>query len=347
MRYQQYNKVFLFLSCFVVLIFSCHHPRQVNNSFYYWKTVYKANKTEGDYLHHLHVHKLYVRIMDVDMAEDGTGPVPVSPITFKNKLPDSLQIVPVVFIVNDILKMLTQPQLNDLANKIILFTTAKVQQSGKNSFNELQIDCDWTATTRDNYFYLLRQLKSNPKFSHKIISVTLRLHQLKNQKASGIPPAGRVMLMCYNMGNLRKYGEQNSILEISELKKYLGSNIAQYPLPVDIGLPLFQWAVVFRNKEYAGLSKRIKFIDLMNKNQFIFIRNNIYKTAQNLPEYGLNKADEIRWEDISMPQLLATASYLSSLLKTDTVNLIYFHLDETALKTYTFNNLETVNNLLH
>ena len=280
------------------------------------------------------------------MAEDGINPIPVSPITFKDKLADSVQIVPVVFIVNDVLKNLSNAGLKTLADKITPFVLAKVEQAGKSSFEEIQIDCDWTASTRDNYFYLLRQLKNNPLLKHKKLSVALRLHQLKNQVKSGIPPADRAMLMCYNMGNLRAYGKQNSILEISELKKYLNQNINAYPMPVDVGLPLFKWAVAFRNKQYIGISKRIKFVDLIDKNQFIFIGNNIYKAATDLPDFGLNKADEIRWEDISLADLEAAAEYLSSLIKTDTLNVIYFHLDENIIKSYTYPNLEKVDEIL-
>jgi len=351
MQHTKKRNFYCFLTPFLILsacllVLSCHNPKKINTSFYYWKTVYKTNKTEAAYLQHLKVKRLYVRIMDVNTAEDGPEAVPVSPIIFKDKLPDSVQIVPVVFIVNDVLKTLSRPELNNLATKIPLFVNGKVQQAGKTSFNELQIDCDWTATTRDNYFYLLRQLKLNPVLKHKIISVTLRLHQLKNQITSGIPPAGRAMLMCYNMGNLRQYGMHNSILEISELKKYLGNNISAYPMPVDVGLPLFNWAVAFRNKQYIGISKRIKIADLNNKNHFIFSGNNIYKAATDLPEFGLYKADEIRWEDISMAGLQAAAQYLSPLIKTDTLNVIYFHLDEPIIKYYSYADLEKVNNLL-
>lgn len=324
---------------------SCHHPKKVTTSFYYWKTVYKNNPTEASYLHQFNVHKLYVRIMDINVNEDGISLVPVSPITFKDKLADSIQIIPVVFIVNDILRNITKPQLDDLTVKLANFVRVKVQQAGKTNFSELQIDCDWTTTTRANYFYLLNRLRSNQSIRNKTLSVTLRLHQLKNQKDSGIPPVNRVILMCYNMGNLRKYGNQNSILDISELKKYTGGNIAAYPIPVDVGLPLFKWAVVFRNKKYTGISKKIKFIDLINKNQFIFIGNNIYKAATDLPEYGLLKADEVRWEEISVLDLKAAADYLSSSIKTDTTNIIYFHLDETVIKPYTFSDLQKVSNL--
>ena len=336
--------IFLILA-FCVLSFSCRQPRKISTSFYYWKTVYKANKTENSWLGHFRVKKLYVRIMDVDWDDYGISPVPVSPVIFKDKLPDSLQIVPVVFIANEVLKNETKLQLSDLANKILRFVKGKVEQAEKTSFNELQIDCDWTATTRDNYFYLLNQLKLNPLFKHTALSATLRLHQLKNEKSSGVPPVNRVMLMCYNMGNLRKYGRQNSILEITELQKYAGTNISSYPLPLDVGLPLFHWAVAFRNKQYAGISKRIKIVDLHDKNQFIFIGNNIYKAATELPAFGLNKGDEIRWEESSTHSLQAAAEYLSSLIKAGTLNIIYFHLDENIIKPYNYADLEKVNDL--
>ena len=342
------RRAYLLFCTFTLLsIFtSCHKSKTVNTSFYYWKTVYKSNPTETSYLKQLHSHKLYVRIMDVNVDDDGASPVPVSPITFKDKLPDSVQIVPVVFIVNDVLKLMNKTRLDDLAGKLVKFVTAKVEQAGKTSFNELQIDCDWTVTTRNAYFYLLNKVKYNPALNHKVVSATLRLHQLKSQVKMGVPPVSRVMLMCYNMGNLRKYGHQNSILDLGEMKKYLGDNIAGYPIPVDVGLPLFSWAVAFRNKEYAGISKRIKFVDLNNKNQFIFIGNNIYKAAEDLPEYGLQKADEVRWEAISVPELEAVAGYISPLIKADTINVIYFHLDETVLRPYSFPDLQKVNNLL-
>ena len=54
--------------------------------------------------------------------------------------------------------------------------------------------------------------------------------------------------MCYNMGNWCKYGSQNSILDIVELKKYANNNISAYPMPIDIGLPLFKWAVAYWNE---------------------------------------------------------------------------------------------------
>jgi hypothetical protein len=333
-----------FLLLLVLFLGSCKPGRKVNTYFYYWKTVYRQNTAENAYLQHLHTRKLYVRMMDVDMDESGVNPVPVSPINFENRLPDTVAIVPVVFIVNNVLRHLSRTQLGDLAHKMVRFADGKVNQSGKSNYAELQVDCDWTAETRDNYFYLLNQLK--PLLQHKTLSATLRLHQVKNQRTSGVPPVNRVMLMCYNMGNLRKYGNQNSIIAVSELKKYMGDNLGSYPLKIDIGLPLFSWAVAFRDKAYVGIAKRINFINLNARDKFLSQGNNLYTAETDLPEYGLKKDDVVRWESAPVSELNAVATYLSHYLKQDTVNVIWFHLDEPVLKNYKYEELENIGYIL-
>lgn len=322
----------------MVLLASCHKPRTVTTAFYYWKTVYEVNATEQHYMDSLHCQRMYVRMMDVNNGD--SGPVPVSPIRFKSTVPASIQVVPVVFVVNDVLKNQSHVQLNQLASKIVNYVNGKIRQSGKTYFNELQIDCDWTHSTRNNYFYLLNCIKANQALKGRQLSATLRLHQLKNQQSSGIPPVNRVMLMCYNMGNLRKYGPQNSILDQQELEKYMGSNLSHYPMPVDVGLPLFSWAVVFRQHQYIGIAKRLNADSFNNKQLFAIADNHLYTLLNDLPALGLKQGDEVRWENVPATQLKTTASYISKYVANDTLNLIYFHLDESTLKHYTYETLE-------
>jgi len=329
------KKLYLLL----LLLASCKHDKVVKVSFYYWKTVYKNQPVQNNYLKHFNVKKLYVRLTDIDRNEEGI-PVAISAIKFQDALPKTVEIVPVIFIVNDVLKTIDTIGLKSLASHILSFVDLQVVNAGKKQYQEIQIDCDWTASTRNNYFFLLDQISKATERKHVSLSATLRLHQLKNQRSSGVPPVKRVMLMCYNMGNLRLYGTQNSILDIGELKKYSGHNLSDYPLPVDLGFPLFSWAVVFRNKQYIGISKKMNFAFLNNKNQFKFIGGNLYLAATDLPDYGLQIGDEIRWESTTGSNLNQAAAYLSPLIKTDTVTLIYFHLDENLANTYPYVALE-------
>jgi hypothetical protein len=284
--------------------------------------------------------------MDVSIDDISGAAVPVTPIVFSKTLPSDLEIVPVIFISNNVLVDMSKAKLHALASKMVRFVEAKVHQAGKSKYGELQVDCDWTASTRDNYFYLLQEIQAALGEKDRVLSATLRLHQLKNLSRNGIPPVQRVMLMCYNMGNLRKYGDQNSILDLKELKKYAGDNLSRYPVKMDLGLPLFSWAVVFRNKEYAGISKSIRLADLQNRNQFIFTGKNGYRALSNMPAFGIRENDELRWEDSSLKELRAVADHLSPLLPRESLNLIYFHLDEAFIKTYSPYELQKTADLL-
>lgn len=43
---------------------------------------------------------------------------------------------------------------------------------------EIQIDCDWTASTQEAYFEFLHYLKEKAKDKQIQLSATIRLHQL-------------------------------------------------------------------------------------------------------------------------------------------------------------------------
>ncbi|TCC94292.1 hypothetical protein EZ428_05820 [Pedobacter frigiditerrae] len=328
---------------FIILLTACQEKREVSTSFYYWKTVYKQNKVENQHLKQFQSKKVYIRMMDVDLDINQKA-VPIAPITFTDSIPKNLEIVPVVFIVNEVLKSQSEAQLTQLAYNILAFVKSKVLQSGQKDYEELQIDCDWTVTTRTKYFELLRNLKEHNKT--RILSSTLRLHQLKNQEKSGIPPADKVLLMCYNMGNLRQYGKQNSILDVSELQKYAGTNLGFYPMDIDVALPLFSWSVAFRNKQYAGISKRVSLSDLQNKEIFIIQSNGLYLAKTDLPTFGLIKNDEVRYEESKAEDIKKTAEYLSSYLSEKPINLIYYHLDQNLLKNYEITQLEEIADIL-
>lgn len=327
----------------VFLFFGCRQKSIVHPTFYFWKTDYHNNKPETNYLDQFKSKSLYVRIMDVDFDPDRQQAVPISPIKFSDPLPTQVEIIPVVFLVNRIFNDTDSNKTRVLANRIANFVDAKVKQAGKQNYAELQIDCDWTKTTRDQYFEFLKQLKHQPLLKGKNISVTLRLHQVKNVVSSGIPPVEKAMLMCYNMGNLRKYGDQNSILDQHEMDVYLKDYLKNYPLKLDVALPLFEWAVVFRNKAYAGISRRVNKTQINDKKLFRQRGNSIlYDLLMDYPAAGLKHGDVIRWEEISNKDLLATSTFLSRYLKPGERNLVFYHLETDLLKHFTHEDLQKV-----
>jgi len=331
------------LVIFAFFLFSCKQKSVIHPTFYYWKTDYHNKPAETAYLDQFKSKSLYVRIMDVDFNPDAQQAAPVSPIKFSDPLPKGIAIIPVVFIVNNVFNKIDSQQTAVLASRIAKFVDDKVKQAGKQNYAELQIDCDWTKTTKIAYFKFLAQLKANPLLKGKTVSVTLRLHQVKNIISSGIPPVEKAILMCYNMGNLRKYGEQNSILNMHEMDLYLKDYLAQYPLRLDVALPIFEWAVVFRNQEYAGISKHISKAALQDPKLFKQRGNTIlYDLLVDYPTAGLKKGDVVRWEEISAKNLLVTSRFLSRHLSVGERNLVFYHLDTALLKHFTNEDFQKV-----
>ncbi len=154
---------------------------------YYWKTSFSMSPTEIRFLSDLNVRKIYLRLFDVDWDKELNAPIPLGEITFNNNPDSSFNIIPVIYITNKAIANLPDQQVEALANKI-MFRVNYILTSNKIRFKELQIDCDWSETSRSKYFLLIQCLKKHFKSDGKIISSTIRLHQIKYSSKTGIPP---------------------------------------------------------------------------------------------------------------------------------------------------------------
>jgi hypothetical protein len=114
---------------------------------------------------------------------------------------------------------------------------------------EVQLDCDWTDTTKTAYFAFLTQLEQLAKLP---MSATIRLHQVKYRERTGVPPIQRGMLMFYNMGKFSADPDARAIFDPASAEKYLG-RIGDYPLPLDVALPIWSWTVHVRDETVIGL----------------------------------------------------------------------------------------------
>jgi hypothetical protein len=198
-----------------------------------------------------------------------------------------------------------------------------IMEEYKNKYSEVLVDCDWTAGTRDQFFYFVQCLKKELK--NKTVTVTLRLWQYKQNKPEDIPPVNRCLLMCYNMQTANDYQVQNSIASMAELKKYVSGN--PYPLPLDVALPVFKWAVLFRNEKFMGLlgnadakeyaDNLIEYEDL-GKGRYRSLTDKV------VGDFFVRKGDVIRIEGVSAEELLDMANYLKSEIPMDNYSRVTF-----------------------
>nr|MCR5014887.1 DNA topoisomerase 3 [Bacteroidales bacterium] len=222
-----WRKAFFIIAFLAVMFASCS-PRQDHGvDFYYWKSNYAMGETERAYFGQLECQRLFVRVFDVDV-EDGRA-VPVGQIQGfkKESLPNQqTQVIPVVFITNrTFLQYVDQQDVEKLASNVYSAIQHFMSAAGVD-YEEIQIDCDWTARTREAYFRFLDALS---ELSHRRLSCTLRLHQVHDPQNTGVPPVERGSLMCYATSSPLEGMTRNSILDMSLLKTYT-SNINDYPL---------------------------------------------------------------------------------------------------------------------
>lgn len=313
-------KILQFLLIFFVVA-SCSKRENNPYTFYYWKTNLALDKTEKDVLQKATYPCLYTRFFDIDKINGKFQPVGI--ITKDKSFETDKPIVPTVFITNRTLFNITDEELKFLAENINNLIQKKTSEYHLKLNNEIQIDCDWTAGTRDDYFNFLKKLK---EVSGKSITCTLRLHQVKDKNLMGTPPVGKVFLMCYSTSSPLENSDKNSILDVNILKSYL-SKLEDYPIKnIEVALPIYSWGIVTnhlgKHKLINALSKK----DLQNPN---FRR--ISETEVEIQKDGfyfghyLNKGFKIKVEEISDEQLQNVAYFLEK--KINHFNIIYYQLD--------------------
>jgi len=313
--------------------------RFVGRGFYYWKTNVNVSDYENRYMDSLKTDRFYLRFFDVDA--EGKKVSPKAIINLGKGLPKH-PIVPVVFITPAGLNALSWKELGFYARNIAALIGEKANEIGIVP-TEIQIDCDWTQNNKELYFELLNRLKQQAYFKGKLLSVTIRLHQVKYLAAAGIPPADKGLLMVYNIDNLRNVKVENSILNTQSAQSYL-ETVGSYPLPLDIALPIFQWTLLFEEDQLKGILRDVNGADLKQDPQIESTGTYTYKVKEEhlLKGYTLKKGQLLRLEESHIERVKEISKYLSQRIKGDSLNLLLYHCDSLNFKNYKTNELEKV-----
>lgn len=309
-----------------LLLLSCQNTSKPAVSFYYWKTVFKLTKLEKCILRENKVNRIYIRYFDVDIKEG--VPFPISPIIFEEKL-KKIDIVPVIFIKNEVM-LNNEVDLNDLGHKIRNLID-QINEKNRIVCKEIQLDCDWTMLSKENYLKFVNAFRNNYKGT---LSATIRLHQIKFFKKTGIPNVDKGVLMFYNMGKIAQ-GKVNSIYDRNIGKDYTNS-LKDYPLPLDIALPIYSWGVHIRNNELIELISKLDVNTFKNDRNFERLDAQYFKTKKSTLKSGyfFKKDDIIKIESISRDNLFEIANDLKRSAKKRPDEIIFYDLDDFNLKPY-------------
>lgn len=317
-----------FLAAVVGTLAGCGPRReQTDRAFYEWRSRPFYSPADLAALDSLKITRLYVRFFDVQWSEGRNMAVPESVTEFPSPFPSHIAVVPTVYITNDVMRKLNRDEtIRDLAEKIAGNIRRMVKNASIAGFNEVQIDCDWTATSRLSYFELLRQLRD--RFPGVTVSATIRLHQIKYRAETGIPPVERGMLMAYNVGDVVSPDEMNSIFTADEVDKYLG-RLDEYPLPLDAALPVFSWGVRFHFGRFASLIDNLTAGEMKGRNEFGMIGRNRWQArrATTLRGEQIYPGDVIRIEEPDRREVLETARTISDRIDKPRIAVALYRFD--------------------
>ncbi len=335
-----------------VFLFSCtneHKIEKVERAFYYWKSEKDDfDSEEFQLLDTLQVTKLYVKFFEVKYDET-MGNIPFSKTNlnkykwYENDKPkDSLQIIPTVFIKNEVFLRSSKAEIDTLASNVKHLVSKYFDNRFKNhiAYKEIQIDCDWTLKSKDNYFYFLKELQ---KISQKELSCTLRLYPYKYRTKMGIPPVKRATLMCYNLIQPFQDNTKNSILDVDELDSYLTVD-KKYPIHLDVALPLFSWAHHYQYdefKSFVNLNEHFLKEACVQKSELWYE----VKKDTSFGDHYFRVGDKIKYEDVPQKKIRTAISKLKEKVKFDDITTVtFFHLDTLISNKYNHETLTSFYN---
>lgn len=315
-----------FLILLIEVLASCTPSSEENKpkvqlAYYHWESHYSPTKETKEHLDSLNFQKVYLHLFDVKWDEQYSSKPVAQLATYWPVHDSNRSVVPVVYIENRVLLENDSSYLQDLAEKVYSKSLSIFNKTIGGSFNEFQIDCDWTLSTKDKYFYFLQRFRE--QMQGNILSCTIRLYPFKYQKTMGVPPVDRGMLMYYNMGALKDISETNSILNNIEGEKYLRN--VEYPLPLDAAVPIFSWSVMFRDGEYMGLIYSVEtnewdslsFVRRIGDNRFEITRDTTFN------DIYFRQGDLVRTEEVTKENVQKGINLLQNVLNDNATISIY------------------------
>jgi hypothetical protein len=288
------KKIVLLLLPFIVLFYlglNLLTPSlQTEYQFYHWTQGYSIEENESN-------PPRYVKVLDISYSKG----LKLFKTSFKT---DPKNITPVIYIDN--------PLFLDIRAKTLLNSVLKsLKEMPLNSYKEIQVDCDWTGKTKKRYFEFLTLLKEQSK---KKISTTIRLHQIKYHKKTGVPPVDYGVLMYYNMSDFKDLETKNYILDLEVSKRY-HYNFDTYPLALNLALPLYSQATIIRFSKVVGIMEGVRTKDI-NSN-FKKIKENLYLVTKThyFKKRLLYEEDKIRIDEVSVVDLKESIIALKKVMK--------------------------------
>lgn len=315
---------------------------------YYWKTVFQFDSTDITFLREHRVGRMYIRMFDVcfdsEAIEYEEKAYPNASIKFSAcespLLCDTtldIDFVPVVYITVDALRAMREHE-GVLASNIVTRVRNMCEYNGVPDVRELQLDCDWTASTENSFFSLcdsVRQTIAALDLPWRLSS-TIRLHQLSRPA----PPVDRGVLMVYNTGSFSDPDARNSIIDPADVEPYL-THLRAYPLHLDVAYPAYSWQLLFHHRQFVGLVRNMNLTDTA---KFALRNKNVYEAIRDFPfnDRIIHKGDVVRQETSPYQSIAYIRDMIEKRLSGRPHSNIIYHFDSGNLSNYSSDEIDCI-----
>lgn len=325
-------------------LWACRHePRGVDDpkaSVYYWRTTLRLDSAERDFLARHGIGRAYVRYFDVVDREG--QPMPNATLRFADTLPAGIEVVPTVFVMENVLRLDT----TGLAARLVQRVLQMCETNDIAPVREMQVDCDWTVRSQDAYYALLARMRRLLAARGMRLSATIRLHQLTLPP----PPVDYGVLMVYNTGDFRRRNGRNPVLDPRDVDPYL-NYVHDYDLPLCAAYPDFSWRLLFSGKDFKALLYDINLDDSellrrIDSTRYVVVMN------RDLPVYNSDASGNV-WLVPGDSVLVERPAASTVLLVRDRLErrrpglhsqTVIYHLDSRQFKQYNNDYYETLFN---
>lgn len=301
---------------------------------YYWKTTFRLSDWDKEFLSTHDIERIYLRLFDVAYRFDNDGEqksVPIATTKFQCEIPDNVEIVPVVYITQEAIR--NNPEFHKVLYKRI---KAMATKHGFKNFKEIQLDCDWANSTRNQFFGLCQNMRNLLRADSISLSATIRLHQLRDS----VPPVDRGVLMLYNTGSIYDSETENSILSYEDVEPYLKSKI-EYNLPLSLAYPTYSWSIATRNDKFLCILHQT---DFSNDSLYQYAWNNTFKVIEShtLERHYMLKEDLIRKESPLFDEIYKVKRLVTKQITSPIEESVIYHLNHNGLSRFTSDEINKI-----
>jgi hypothetical protein len=311
------------LVCLLLLLNSCRQENNTSNAFLIRNNLVVIDEYRQKLLQETNTNKVYIKIFDVVFNEWQQRPLPLAQVEFDSTSlkwlkSSGIEIVPVLYINNDLLEKINADRVNALTDRIMILLKTRLDQFDLLKINTVHLDCDWSPGSKDKYFQLLNYLQLLPYFVGKQISVAVRPKQVEDSEQFGLPPVKRAVYT----------------IDLQHVK-FNPEAISGYPLPLDLCLPIFNEPVVFRNSSaidaLSGLPDSVWMDERVSRNAGDFLE--VTKDTLVSTHY-FKRGDRIEYSNSDTAALSRIARLIQPKLKSSAMTIILNELDSVKIRQY-------------